>query len=369
MPSLAGGGMERMRIHLIREWIRCGVQVDLVVSQFKGALCEQVPREVRVFELARRHPTLFPFGLSRYIKHRKPTHILSAANDINAFTLLIALLTRVSAPIVISVHNHLSSELELARGLEKIKLYSVLWLLKHLVHRARAVVAVSQGVATDLKQYLSVPDHKLHVIYNPVITGETRVRLQEPLNDCPVPTGIPWILFVGRLVHAKGIDLLFDAFQLISGTSPAHMVLAGEGPLKEELILRARSAGLDARIHFVGFQSNPMPWMREASVLVLSSRHEGLPNVLIEAMACGTQVVATDCPSGPAEILCEGKYGRLVPVGHQEFLATAITDVLDGSFHVPEKVLVQRAESFSAARSADMYLKIIQDRPLEGESQ
>lgn len=361
LASLGGGGMERMRIHLVKEWARQGIEVDLVLSGANGPLRDQVPAEVQVFEVASRHPALFPFGLRRYLNSRRPTHLLSAGNDINALTLLVASRLRTQIPIVVSVHNHLSSELALTKGLKRIEALAVAWVLTRVIQRARGVIAVSEGVGEDLKAHIPLRNGQLHVIYNPVVTAETRERLAASLSDCPVPTGTPWILFVGRFVHQKGLDVLMDALKRIKDRTRAHLVLMGEGPLKSEMVSKVAALGLSDRVHLVGFQSNPLPWMRETNVVVLPSRHEGLGNVLIEAMACGTQIVASDCPSGPAEILVHGRYGQLVPVDDADSLAEALLRSLDGRFRVPPRILKARAAVFSSERVALAYQSVLED--------
>lgn len=359
LPSLAGGGLERVQINLVKEWVRQGIEIDLVVSRLHGPLSNLIPAEASVFELAGSQPYLFPIGLFRYLRARKPTHILSSANDLNAITLFIAGLLRLRVPIVISVHNHLSSELQLAKGGDLVKLRIVVWLLKHMIHRSGAVIAVSQGVADDLAHHFPLKPGQLHVVYNPVISPETYRQIAIPLLNCPVPQGTPWILYVGRLTQAKGVHLLINAFQKISQSANAHLVLMGTGPLQDDIEKQIARIGLTPRIHLVGFQVNPLPWMQKADVVVLPSRHEGLGNVLIEAMACGTQVVATDCPSGPSEILAGGKFGQLVPVDDCEKLSKALLSSLTGEFKVDSDLLIKRAELYTESRAAKEYLTLL----------
>ncbi len=157
-------------------------------------------------------------------------------------------------------------------------------------------------------------------------------------------------------MQAKGLDVLLEAFRQITGKTAAHLVLLGEGPLRPKLESMVWDLGLAGRVHFAGFQNNPLPWMREATLLVLPSRHEGLGNVLIEALACGTQIVATDCPSGPAEILEGGKYGQLVPVEDPTALAQAMLSSLNSTFRVAPEMLKARAEDFTVEKAAKQYM-------------
>ncbi len=355
LPSLAGGGMERISMHLIQEWVSRGVDVDLVVSRLAGPLVTEVPSSVPIFEVAGRHPSLFPFGLRRYLNTRRPTHILSVGIDVVALTLLAVKSVRISIPTVVSFQIQLSTDLALKRGLERVKARLAIWLLRRLAPVCRGMAAVSHGVAEDVKHTLAVPARQVHIIYNPVITARTRERLETNLQDCPVPAGTPWVIYVGRLVYPKGIDVLMTAFQNVAARGPAHLVLLGEGPLRDTIAMEVASKGLQDRVHLVGFRDNPLPWIREADVLVLPSRNEGCPTVLIEAMACGTQIVATDCPSGPAEILQGGRYGQLVPVEDANALAEALVNALESRFQVAVDDLQARAEDFTVERAATLY--------------
>ena len=365
LSSLAGGGIERMRMHLLQEWARRGISVDLVVSRFEGPLCDQIPNTIRVFEVARRHPLLFPFGLLRYLKTHHPTHILSAGNDINALTLLVTKFYSRTIRTAISFHTQLSRDADITAGITRIKANLVIRSLRLTIANSHTVIAVSNGVAKDLQNVLPIKKQQLHVIYNPVITTETSIKINQPLHNCPVPIGTPWIIFVGRLIPSKGIDILIDAFNLIIDKTNAHLVFLGEGPLESDISVAAHTYNLHNRIHVIGFQKNPLPWIRESNVLVLPSRIEGFGNVLIEGMACGTQIIAADCPSGPAEILDYGKYGQLIPVDDAPALATAILNSLEGRFHVAASLLKKHAHTFSSKNAISLYDAILTGTNIE----
>lgn len=359
LSSLIGGGMERMRIHLIEEWAARGIEVDLVVGRFEGPLCALVPENVCVFEIARRHPLLFPFGLRRYFRRRQPTHILSAGHDVNTLTLLALRKLSHLIPIVISFHAHPSIQVRNAYALKRLKLRVSHCILRRFICHTKTIIAVSEGVERDLKVFWNMPNLPVRVIYNPTITQRTLKALTDPRQEYPVPTGTPWLVFVGRLDYQKGLDTLLEAFRYIVSATSAHLVIIGTGPLEAAILQETREPEFGGRVHIVGFQPNPLPWIRDADLLVLPSRFEGLPNVLIEALACGTQIVSTDCPSGPREILDNGRYGQLVPVENPETMSQAILMGLSGDYYVNPSELKQRAKLFIVERAADQYYHAI----------
>lgn len=350
-----------MRLHLIRHWLDCGIEIDLVVCRKKGELFKLVPSEVMIYEVASYHNYLFPIGFFQYLVKRQPTHILSASNDISAMALLINILIRRNVPIVVSFHNHLSSEIQFAKGLKLFLVKFVNYILAKTISRAKGIIAVSRSVAEDLAEHFPVIKGNIQIINNPTINQDVRNRIKQPLFDNPAPAGTPWVFFAGRFVPAKGLDVLMQAFSNIADQSNVHLVLAGEGPLKAQLMAMAQDMKLVERVHFIGFQENSLPLMREAEVLVLPSRHEGLPNVLIEALACGTQIVATDCPGGSKEILENGRYGQLVPVDDVGALSKAVLMSLNKDFYVEPEILQYRAEDFTVEKAAAEYLALLQN--------
>ena len=358
-PTLGGGGVERMRMHLIHDWVMRGIAVDLVLRSAEGPLQPLVPKEVRIFEAGRYGSLSFPIGLYHYIRERRPSHILATPADIAALCLAFRRLTSPRIPVVVSIHNHLSSQIQIARGVRHYKARLAVKFFATQIQHARAVITVSQGIADDLDAHFPNLTFQPKVIYNPVITDQTQALIQAPVPDIGVPQGAPFILFVGRFVAAKGIDILIRAFQEIAGRTNAHLVLIGEGPLRNEIESHIRENCFANRIHLPGFQSNPLPLMRAAIVVVLPSRHEGLGNVLIEAMACGTQIIASDCPSGPAEILANGRFGQLVRPEDPAALASALLRSLNGEKMCSSTELQARANEFSVGRASRAYLKAL----------
>jgi glycosyltransferase involved in cell wall biosynthesis len=227
-----------------------------------------------------------------------------------------------------------------------------------LYRRADALVAVSTGVADDLVATLRLPRDMITVIYNPIPVTDIR-RLAES------PTAHPWlargeppvILGVGRLTKQKDFSSLIRAFARVRQQRPVRLIILGDGELRGELEALARSLGVAADVTLPGFVDNPFPWMKGAAVFALSSAWEGFGNALIEAMACGTPVIATDCTTGPAELLDDGRYGPLVPVGNDQALADAVCEMLDRP--KAAALLAARADVFAAPIALQKFEKLL----------
>jgi exopolysaccharide biosynthesis WecB/TagA/CpsF family protein len=257
--------------------------------------------------------------------------------------------------VVICQHNALSAE---ARSGWKYRMIPFLyWLLQR---RAAGIVAVSQGVADDLARTSRIPRGRITPIYNPVIGADFAARMAgEVRHPWFADGGAPVCVFAGRLTAQKDPGLLLQAIAFVAARRDVRLLVLGDGPLMAALLEQAQVLGLAGIVDFVGFQANPLPWIRQAACLVSTSRYEGLGNVLIEALACGTPVVATDCPHGPGEILFGGTVGVLVPVGDAQALAGAIAGVLANP---PEAdVLRRRAVAFTAAACAEAHLALFDE--------
>ena len=243
-------------------------------------------------------------------------------------------------------------------GKHPIKEY--LWYLrmKVLYPLADAVVAVSQGVADDLEKNAGIPSSLLRVIQNPVITPEIVDLADQPVgHPWFIQENVPIIVAAGRLTRQKDFPTLLRAFALVRQKRPCHLVILGEG--RDRVMLKSLAAELGIRneVYFPGFVENPYAYMSKAALFVLSSRWEGSPNVLTEALALGTPVVSTDCPSGPREILANGRYGTLVPIGDQESLARAILTSMGSA---PEKSLLKDAvRDYTVEASSRKYLRVL----------
>src|SRR5574337_901245 len=318
-----------------------------------------------------RHLAVFVYGLSGsgserrtltlaaafadYLRHEQPDVVLSAANHVNDAALWARYITRARTRLVVRASNYLRPPANYTR--RDTQLFRP-QLAGCFYSWADAIIAVSEGVTDNVARVTGLPRERITTIYNPVVTPELYEKMRAPL-DHPwfSPGSPPVVLGVGRLVAQKDFPNLLKAFARVRAMRKARLVILGEGKERPALEVLARKLGVASDVALPGFVLNPFPYMMRASVFVLSSAWEGLPGVLIEAMACGCPVASTDCPSGPAEILDSGAYGPLVPVGDEVALAKAIFSVLETPPD-PERLRAQAA-LFSVDRATDQYLQVL----------
>jgi len=359
------GGIERFLIRLSGWLADKGIEVDLVLAKAEGELLPEVPTTVQVKDLGA-EPILLASKLrightlpavpklARYLRENQPTVVL-AFYVANFAALWARILAKVPVPVIISerVHPTLSSQVSPNPLLDRL-----MPLLKRLFYPlADEIVAVSKGSANDLARITGLPRERIRVIYNPV-SPDIFQKAQEPL-DHPwfLDKQPPVILGVGRLSVEKDFPTLIQAFALVRQNRPCRLMILGEGEERPKLERLVRELGLENDISLPGFESNPFKFMKNAAVFVLSSKYEGFGNVIIEALACGCPVVSTDCPSGPSEILEDGKWGKLVPVGDVEAMAKAILETLDNP--PDRKALQQRAMDFHIDKIGQQWLELI----------
>ena len=356
IPSLNGGGAERAMATLANGFAQRGYAVDLVLVNAAGVFRNEVTNNVRIVDLGAKRVLSSTCQLAAYLRRTQPDVLLSAMSHVNLIAIWVRFLTRVRTRVVVSERSTFSYAMQ---GLKKRSIAA--WLIPKLVRisypMADAVVSVSNGVQKDLLHHVHLSPKRSHVIYNPVVDDILIKRAAESL-DHPwfQPEEPPVILAVGRLTEAKNYSLLIKAFAQLRSERQCRLLILGEGSLRASLEALVKELGIADDVSMPGFAENPFPFMRQASVFVLSSSWEGLPGALIQAMACGCRVVSTNCPSGPAEILENGKWGKLVPVNDQSALVAAILDSLDDC-NPPDVQL--RAQFFSADHSVQAYLECL----------
>ncbi len=363
IPTLAGGGAEKAVINLMKGMLKFNIPLDLLLADAQGPYLGQLPKEVRSFNLKTGRVVKSILPLSKYLKINKPQLLISHLSHANVAVLIARELARVHTPILVVEHSNFSASYS-----EQITAKFIPTLMKTMYSKAEAIIGVSQGIVDDLESQFNFPKHKLHVIYNPVVDedlySKAKMSLEHPWFQ---PDSPPVFLAVGRLTKQKDFNTLIEAFAIARKFVKARLIILGEGELRTELELLIRKLGLSGDILMPGFVDNPYMYMSKAKAFVLSSLWEGLPTVLIEAMACGCPVISTDCPSGPKEILENGKYGTLIPVGDTKSLSLAMLKVLENS--ITKEMLQNRANDFSRERSVHEYItlgKLFQQNLLSG---
>ena len=331
--NMDGGGAERAMLKLAGGIAGHGYDVDLVLSRAEGHYLQEVPDSVRIVDLdARRVLSSIP-GLVRYLRRERPNAMLTSMNYVNIVGIWARTLARVDTRLIVNEQNALSLE---AAHSPRRRHRLMPRLIKRFYPWADGVTSVARGTADDLVSTAGVSPNLIEVVHNPIVTTELRELVAEPL-DHPWfgPGQVPVVLGVGRLAPQKDFGTLIGAFARVVVRRPCRLMILGDGPERASLEALVAERGLTGSVDLPGWVSNPYPYMAHAGVFVLSSRWEGLPSVLIEALFCEVPVVATDCLSGPREILEGGRYGALVPVGDEEALAAGIEAALAGELPPP----------------------------------
>lgn len=354
LPGLYGGGAERTMLNLAEGFAQRGVAVDLVVGVTKGSLLDHVPDSVRYLPLnATRSRYVVP-SLASYLKSERPQTLLTALNRANLAAIWARSLARVPCRLVISERNQVFNGQQ-SKSIPE-RLYPRLGQLFY--PWADEIVAVSQSVADDLVKAMHLERTRITVIKNPVVTPALRTKaeatLQHPWVGANEP---PLIVSVGRLSEQKDLATLIRAFARLRKKRSARLLILGEGPRRTYLETLISQLEISDDVLLPGWVPNPVVYVREATLFVLSSRWEGLPGALIEALYCGTPIVATDAPGGTGEVLAHGRYGLLVPVGDVDKLAGAICRVLAGEVQRPPAA---SWEPYELNRVLDQYAQTLE---------
>lgn len=354
LPNLRGGGAERVNIDLAYEFATAGHDVEFVLMEACGELLEEVRALFPIVDLATPRVRSVPSVLASYLRSRRPEVLMAAMWPLTVIAPFAVGMSGRKCKLLVSEHNSLS-----VQYCERGRLHN--WLMRFSMavgyRLADSRVAVSSGVAEDVAVLSGLDSAAFDVIHNPVPSPRmpSQAELDKAESLWSAPAG-GRIVTVGSMKAQKNHPLLLRAFASLNQAG-AKLMFVGEGSGRDELVSLAQELGVSDRVIFAGFHSDPTPFYLSADLFVLPSNYEGFGNVIVEAMACGTPVVSTDCPSGPSEILAGGKYGRLVPVGD----AGAMTDAIEAALHepVPTELLKARASEFHPAKAAAAYLNLL----------
>jgi len=359
LPDLGGGGTENVVTRLACGMAERGIHIDFLLGTTSGPFVDRLQSNIRVHDLG--VPTLLAGipRIARILDTARPEVLISALPHANLAATVATLLSSHAPRLFLREENQASMSRRRIRGWSSRLGYA----LAPVSHRfARQVICVSHGVADDLRTQFGIPARRLTVIVNPVLGADVEPRSHEaPEHPWCRDGGDPVVLAVGRLTEQKNFPLLINAFALACRQRPMRLLILGEGPARAALEAQIQALDVSARIALPGFLPNPFAHMRSAGVFALSSAWEGLPTVLIEALACGVPIVATDCPSGPREILAAGRFGTLVPVGQAEPLADALVAAI-GRRPGPVLGLAEHLRQYTVESAVDAHLRLISAR-------
>lgn len=352
--DLRDGGVERVTVSLANGISSRGIDVDLVLVNRvgKSSYFDSIEEGVRITNLRENRTLTSIVGFRRYLNESKPDVVISALTHINVATILARVAARHRPRLIVVEHNQMSKNIEQINGLVRLAYATVPWIYR----QADLVGAVSEGVKADLIHRTNLSAERISVLHNPVVTSllkrQSCLDSNHPWFEQDEP---PVVLGVGRLIKQKNFKMLIEAFALLRKERRSRLMILGDGPDRAELERLAQLTGYGEDIAFLGFVDNPFAFMRQAAIFALSSDWEGLPTVLIEAMACGAAVVSTDCPSGPSEILLGGEIAPLTPPGNTQAFSQALSFVLSSKKSTAP--LVARADDFSVKSAVDRYLE------------
>lgn len=345
MPTFEGGGAERNAVLIANHLARSGHFVAFVVDKESGPNRELVLEDISIYELGKDSHITDVIALRKVIKLVSPDIVFAqlGLSPLKIFLAAIGILPW--GHIVLLYHNVYNPA---SRPGGRLKYF----LSSFLTRAAGGTIAVSYDIKEELVARFHACPERITVVHNPVDHQWLAMKASENISVCL--TKRPYILSVGRLVDQKDYQALLRSFAKIKHNLDCDLVILGEGPLRVLLENLVSDLDLTSRVYLPGYLPNPFPVYKNASLFVLSSIFEGFGNVIVEAMALGIPVVSTRCPGGPKDILAEGKYGRLVPVGDSDALAAAIlAEIADP---VSPETLKKRARDFTIDRVAEIYL-------------
>ena len=355
VPTLEGGGAELVMVTLANALVERGFAVDFVLWAEGGPFRGLLSANVNVVVLGTYNPLKLVFGFARFLKTYKPEVVISALFVGNIIAALAKAASRSRTHLILTEHVPIGTYLQNESRL--LRRVCVPPLMRSTYLAAQDIVAVSRGAAQALARVLGkAASRRITVIYNPIDLA--RIEAMASADEKSVSWTEPTIINVGRLAEQKDQQTLIQAFAKVRSRRTCRLVILGEGEKRAMLSALARKLGVGSDVLMPGFVANPYSWMRRSTVFVLSSKFEGLPTVLIEAMQCGAPVISADCPSGPAEILEDGRWGRLFQPGDVDALASAIEDALDGKLVADVR---QRAADFSVDAAVSRYVALFPD--------
>jgi len=352
-PNLHGGGAEKVFVNLLKHFDRERIEPVFMTANLSGPYTKHLPTDIEVINLGVSRARYIVPKLLKAINKTKPDVILSTLEQLNLSLLLARPFIRRKTKVVIREAN-LPSKTMASYSFYRKMIYQSMY--RRLYPLADQIIAQSELMRNELLTVTGVKGSRVTTINNP-IDIKTIARLADVPNPFTRSSGKN-IVSVGRLEYQKGYDILIQAFKQILLQYPgSNLYILGEGSLQAELAQLAVSLNIAESVHFAGFTENPYPYMKYADLFVLSSRFEGFPNVLLEALACNAKIVAANCDSGPSDILSRSEFGLLVPVENASALADGMVRGLCDP-HIGSKGYA-RALDYDSRKITDLYEKVL----------
>jgi len=349
-------GVDRIMGLLLPHIAARGIKVDLLHVNGKGPHLPHGIKNLRIVELGSSHSITSLAPVVRYLKREKPDALLSDKDRVNQVALLARRLAGTNTRVVVRSGTTITLTLKRRGALEKLR---HLLSMRYLYRMADGILTASEGSAEDLSEFAGIPHKRITVIPNPVDREELFSRAAEPVSHPWFDQdSVPVIVCLGELGGSKDYETLIRAFSILRKGRQARLFIMGGGRRKEALEALVTELDITEDVHFHGYTDNPFPYLGRASLFVQSSHYEGFGMALLEALSLGIPSVSTDCPSGPREILQDGHFGKLVPVGDVDAMAEAISQTLDAP---PEsKLIMQAAAPYSLDKITDEYIKLLE---------
>lgn len=358
IPDFSGGGAEKMLVRLANQFSLRKWTVEMVVLNDRGPNRESVNSSISIVNLNCQRAIFSVPKIARYMMASKPDLILTTLDHISLIALISRCLTSWKGIVLVRVANPIGEKL---RSLSFFPRIVMGMLMKVFFPMADGIVGISEGITQDCKNRYSRNSEYVYTVHNPagveLCSAQSSFEEREPFRIIDRMLGRELkLVTVGRLEYQKDHKTLLNAVFELKDRFKCKLYILGEGSLHCELVERVRRLGIEEDVVFMGYVPDPHRVVSECDLFVLSSRFEGFGNVIVEALANGVPVVATDCDFGPREILNSSSYGELTPVGDSNALAGAIERSLTQEYD-PQQLL-SRAKDFTVEKKALEYENI-----------
>ncbi len=352
--SLRMGGAERMMIHTANQLAK-NTRVTFLSLTGGEDLKPELQNNVKLISFEKKKTLASIPAVLRFLKTEKPDVLISTQIHVNLVAMLLKIVFRTKTKIILREATSPGAQFMYFRDARS---RAVKWMVKMFYPKADAIIAICESVKDNLVDHRFAKREQVSVIFNPVVNQHLIEGMKADVEDKFFLDGVPVIISSGRLAPVKNFSLLIQSFYKLSQKQDARLIIIGEGEERLKLESMISALGLNDKVKLPGMKPNPYPYLKKSSVYVLTSLFEGLPNALIEAMACGLQLISVDCPGGSAEVLMNGKLGQLVPVNNAESLANAMLEAVQNP--VSKSILLEGAKRFEAEKISLQYLNLVE---------